>query len=255
LNPDIILEPDFLKVLVDSMDSDPSAGSATGKLLRWTESVNGAKIIDSTGVYLTRNQRHFDRGSNEVDSGQYDRTEYVFGASGAAAMYRRSMLENIREGSEYFDESFFAYREDVDLAWRAQWMGWRCLYVPQAVAFHERKVLPERRSSLPDSINMHSFKNRFLLRIKNMDCGTYMRFILPITSRDILAFGYVLIREQSSLPAIRLLIRAFPRAYANRNSLKARRTVAPQEMRQWFNRKTLGNSPPMISKAADPDKR
>jgi GT2 family glycosyltransferase len=239
LNPDIILSPSFLEILVREIDLDSKAGSATGKLLRWNDSgsplqSSGRNTLDSTGIYLTRNQRHLDRGSNEIDAGQYNRREYVFGASGAAALYRRAMLEEVREGDEYFDESFFAYREDADLAWRAQWMGWRCLYVPEAKAFHERRVLPERRSALPGVINMHSFKNRFLLRIKNMDPGDYARFFVPITFRDVTAFAYVLLLERSSLSGIPLLLRAFPHAWSCRKSLKRRRKVSAQEMRQWF---------------------
>ncbi len=250
LNPDIILDPRFLEILIGNMDPDPRAGSATGKLLRWMDTPASPKILDSTGIYLTRNQRHFDRGSNEIDNGQYDSDEYVFGASGAAALYRRTMLEEVREGAEYFDERFFAYREDVDLAWRAQWMGWRCLYVPEAKAFHERRVLPERRSSLPNAINMHSFKNRFLLRIKNMDWGTYARFFFPITLRDITALAYVLMYERSSLPGISLLVQAFSHTYAWRKSLMTRRKTPPQEMRQWF-----GTRAQAVSRAAGPGKR
>jgi GT2 family glycosyltransferase len=239
LNPDIILSPSFLEILVRKINLDSKAGSATGKLLRWSNpgsplQGSGRNILDSTGIYLTRNQRHLDRGSNEIDAGQYNRSEYVFGASGAAALYRRAMLEDVRDGAEYFDESFFAYREDADLAWRAQWMGWRCIYVPEAIAFHERRVLPERRSALPGAINMHSFKNRFLLRIKNMDPGDYARFFFPITFRDATALAYVLLREWSSLPGILLLFRAFPHAWFCRKSLKRRRKASVQEMRQWF---------------------
>ncbi len=242
LNPDVVLEARFLEILIRAMEEDARAGSATGKLLRWPpethnpESPQGAsaRILDSTGIYITPNQRHFDRGSGEMDTGQYDRRDYVFGATGAAALYRRAMLQEIQEEGEYFDESFFAYREDVDLAWRAQWMGWRCLYVPGARGYHERKVLPERRPALPRIVNMHSFKNRFLLRIKNMDPGTYARFFLPITLRDIGIFGYVLIREWPSLTGIPMIIRAIPRSWARRKSLFHRRRLAPAEMRSWF---------------------
>jgi GT2 family glycosyltransferase len=246
MNPDIILTPHFLEILVRELGLDRSAGSATGKLLRCTSQDSGQAILDSTGIYLTRNQRHFDRGSNETDEGQYENIEYVFGATGAAALYRRSALEEIREGNEYFDESFFAYREDVDLAWRAQWMGWRCLYVPGAQAFHERRVLPERRSTLPGAINMHSFKNRFLLRIKNMDFGAYVRFFIPITIRDAAALAYVLLRERSSLPGIVLLIRALPHAWSCRRSLKKHRRISAREMRYWFYTKALE-----VNKAGD----
>ena len=243
LNPDVILDARFLETLVAAMDGHPEAGAATGKLYRWRRHPGapaapapprGPAELDSTGIYFTSNQRHLDRGSGEYDTGQYDREEWVFGASGAAAFYRRAMLEDVRTGGEYFDESFFAYREDADLAWRARWMVWPCLYVPGATALHERKVLPQRRASVPEAINMHSFKNRFLLRVKNMDPGTYARNFLRITARDLLAVGYVLVRERSSLRGLPLIARALPGALAARRELKRRRRAAPREIRAWL---------------------
>lgn len=243
LNPDVVLDSRFLEILVREMDEDPSAGAATGKLYRWDgvgnasdalPAVSGQMELDSTGIFFTPNQRHFDRGSGETDRGQYDTKEYVFGASGAAALYRRKMLDHVRTEREIFDRSFFAYREDADLAWRAQWMGWRCLYVPGAAGFHERKVLPSNRASVSPPVNMHSFKNRFLLRIKNMDAGTYARHFIPITTRDILAIGYVILHEWTSLPGFVLLFKALPKAARARRFLKSRRRVPPREVRAWF---------------------
>ena len=243
LNPDVLLDPRFIEVLVREMDRDPSAGAATGKLYRWHGAGDPSGTahpfrrpgeLDSTGIYFTRNQRHFDRGSGEIDGGQYDKTEYVFGASGAAAFYRRKMLEEIRTGREVFDESFFAYREDADLAWRAQWIGWRCRYVPEATGFHERKVFPTKRAAVARAVNVHSFKNRFLLRIKNMDPGTYARHFIPITVRDALAIGYVILREWTSIPGVALLFKALPKAMEARRCLRTRRRVEPREIRAWF---------------------
>ena len=248
LNPDVWLEPSFLATLVDDVEQDATAGSATGKLWRWdgTAQADGtsrvsqpARILDTAGIYLTPNQRHLDRGSGERDRGAYEMRQYVFGASGAAAFYRRAMLEDVKEGAEYFDESFFAYREDADLAWRAQWLGWRCIYVPQARGLHVRRVLPERRAAMPPDINMHSFKNRFLLRIKNLDAATYALFFLPITARDFAALGYVLLRERYSLKALPLICKAFPRAWRTRKDLIRRRRITPHEMRNWFRRKSI----------------
>jgi GT2 family glycosyltransferase len=240
LNPDVVLDRAFLRVLVSAMETDLTAGSATGKLWRRDDSAlpgtssRSARILDSTGIYFTRNQRHLDRGSGEIDTGKYEQSEYVFGASGAAAFYRRRMLDEVAAGGEYFDEAFFAYREDADLSWRAQWLGWTCLYVPEAQAFHVRRVLPERRSILPADINMHSFKNRFLLRLKNMDAGTYARLLFPITARDLSALAYVLVRERSSLRAFPLFLRAAPQAWATRKALRRHRRVSPKQMRTWF---------------------
>lgn len=236
LNPDVFLQPRFIEILMRALDQDARAGAASGKLWRWEGSPcsAGSRILDTTGMYFTPSQRHLDRGSGEPDRGQYEKREYVFGASGAAAFYRRKMLEETKAGDEYFDEAFFAYREDADLAWRAQWMGWRCLYVPEATGFHVRRVLPERRASLPPVINMHSFKNRFLLRTKNMDVGTYLRFLLPISARDLAAFAYVLARERTSLRGLRLLVRALPAAWVVRKALQRHRRISPKEMRSWF---------------------
>lgn len=242
LNPDVLLEPTFIEILVAALDRDASAGAATGKLWRWDDGARAElpqrqpdrKTLDTTGIYFTKNQRHLDRGSGELDSGQFENLEYVFGASGAAAFYRRGMLDDIRSGDEYFDESFFAYREDADLAWRAQWMGWNCLYIPAARGYHVRRVLPERRSDLPAVINMHSFKNRFLLRVKNMDAGCYARFFIPITLRDLAALAYVLIKERYSLRGIPLLLRALPKTWRMRKALRRHRRISPAQMRTWF---------------------
>ena len=235
LNPDVTLEHSFVETLVHALENDRRAGSASGKL--WRQNAGAGennRILDTTGIFMTPNQRHLDRGSGEPDSNQYETREYVFGPSGAAALYRRAMLDDVRDGQEYFDEVFFAYREDADLAWRAQWLGWRCLYVPEARGFHVRRVLPERRAGLPAEINMHSFKNRFLLRIKNMDAGTYARYLVPVTVRDISAIGYVFLREPRSLRAIPLLFHAFPRAWTQRRRLRRRKRILAAEMRSWF---------------------
>ncbi len=99
----------------------------------------------------------------------------MFGATAAAALYRRAMIDDISLDGEFFDSDFFVYREDADVAWRAQLMGWKCLYAPYARGYHVRKVLPGNRRALPPEINMHSVKNRFLMRIKNISPDLYWR--------------------------------------------------------------------------------
>src|SRR2546430_5142538 len=120
-------------------------------------------------------------------------------------------MENVPINGQYFDEDFFAYREDADLAWRCRLLGWNSIYVPAAVAKHRRRVTPERRAELPREINYHSVKNRFLLRLNNITGPLYRRDFWPITKRDAAVLGYVLIREWGSIPALFYIARNFPR--------------------------------------------
>jgi len=134
LNADVVLSPDFFSQLLQAAERDERAGALCGKLLRWNPGGEPefTSRIDSTGIYFTRSLRHFDRGGEETDQGQYQEMQYVFGATGAAALYRRAMVEDISVEGEFFDEDFFAYREDADLAWRAQLLGWKArIFLPE----------------------------------------------------------------------------------------------------------------------------
>lgn len=256
LNPDVILKPDFLSAslaaaeIATSAHNDKRVGALCGKLLRWKpfeapsklrtsqdkpgDADERSNIIDSTGIYFLRNLRHLDRGSDEIDRGQYERREYVIGATGAAALYHRAMVEDISVGGEFFDEDFFAYREDADVAWRAQIMGWSCLYVPEAVAWHVRRVTPERFKQLPDEINRHSIKNRFLMRAKNISAGLYLRLLIPVTARDLLIFGYCAIFNRGLLSGLSLLWTKRKAIGEKRNWIQSHRRVGDRELARWF---------------------
>ena len=229
LNPDTVLRPDFIEQLVRALDARPDAASASGKLLRMDD-----LTIDSTGIIMLPSQRHLDRGAGEADRGQYDQPGEIFGPSGAAALYRCKALEDAMINGQYFDEDFFAYREDADLAWRCRLFGWTSIYVPSAVAQHRRRVTPERRSVLPKLINYHSVKNRFLLRINNMTGNLYRRDFWLITRRDAAVIGYVLLREWSSIPALTYIARHFFRLWRKRRSIQARVRIDRRELESWF---------------------
>lgn len=230
LNPDVVLDPEYVAHLVELMIRRPAAGSATGKLLR----AEPPGTIDSTGIVMRPEQRHLDRGAGEIDRGQYEHEEEVFGVSGAAGFYRRAMLEDVAVFGEYFDEDFFAYREDADLAWRARLLGWEAWYAPSAVATHVRRVTPERRSSLPAEINRWSVRNRFLLRIKNQPAGHALRFLAPALVRDLQVVGYVLLRERTSLSGLAEVVRLLPRMWRKRRVVMRRRVLPTSRLNAWF---------------------
>jgi GT2 family glycosyltransferase len=236
LNPDVLLMPNFIQSLVDAGNRDPQIGTVCGKLLAMmaTFDLPENPLIDSTGIYFNPMLRHLDRGSQEVDNGHYTNSEYVFGATAAAALYRREMIDDISIHGEFFDHDFFVYREDADVAWRAQLYGWKCLYTPLARGYHVRTVLPGNRNALPSAINMHSVKNRFLMRIKNMTPNLYWRNFFPITFRDIVVISCCILREHSSLKAFWLLAQQWSKVMEKRKVIMAHRKVSDEYLANWF---------------------
>jgi GT2 family glycosyltransferase len=204
--------------------------------------------VDSTGIYFTPMLRHLDRGSQEIDNGHYLKHEYVFGATAAAALYRRGMIEDIAVDGEFFDPDFFVYREDADVAWRAQLLGWRCMYTPYARGYHVRSVLPGNRRALPAAINMHSVKNRFLMRIKNITPSLYRKNWFSITARDVVVFGCCLLREHGSLKAFGYLAANYRRVLAKRRQIMARRRVSDEYIASWFSYSPVSQPAPTAGK-------
>ncbi|HTY41002.1 MAG TPA: glycosyltransferase family 2 protein [Thermoanaerobaculia bacterium] len=225
LNPDCRLEPDFAAVLTRRLDAADAAdvGSASGRLYR-AEGPGLARtaVLDSAGIRFTASGRHFDRGAGENAGGLYESEEEIAGCSGAAGFYRRSALESARIATGCFDADFFLYREDADLAWRLRKLGWRCLYVPTAVAAHRRRNTPERRRQMSALANLHSVKNRFLLRINNQTAGEFWRTAIPTLTRDAVVLAACATVERSSLPAFSWLWRNRRRLWEKRRQIQAK---------------------------------
>lgn len=239
LNPDTRLQPDYLSRLVSVMEEMDPVGMAGGKLLRMdSEGLpvqrNDNAVIDSTGIHFTPTQRHFDRGSDREDRGQYEQRQLVFGITGAALLCRESLIRDVSFGNEFFDEDFFAYREDADLCWRARLRGWEALYEPNAVAFHRRTGTPQRRRRLDPQINFHSVKNRYLMRWKNMDWAVRLKCFPAMWLRDLAIACYLPVFERTSLGIRPELRRLRPRFVEKRNHVQSTRTVPPSHIARWF---------------------
>lgn len=233
LNPDVIMHSKYIATMLEALETHPACGSAAGKL--W-QAVDPQKpsIIDSTGLFINRQRRQYLRGHGEEDSGQYDQEGEVFGVDGAAALYRRTMLEDVKVQGQYFDENFFAHKEDVDLAWRAKLMGWRCWYTPEATAIHPRSFRPGRRSRMPEVIRTQAVKNRYLLMVKNESAVSWRKDFLHILAYDIQIAIYILLFERSSLRAFPLLRQQWHEAMKWRRQILARTKVQPEEILSWF---------------------
>lgn len=234
LNADARPAPDFVTRLLErAAQPGLRVGAVAGRLVR-PSGEGEPRLLDACGMRLTRAWRHFDRGSGEPDRGQYGQAERVFGATGAASMFRREALDDVALAGEVFDPRFHSFREDAELCFRLRERGWEVLYEPAAVAQHRRFNLPERRSSMPAAVNYHSLKNRYLLRIYHQTAGNFFRTLLPTVTRDLGALGWVLLRERSSLAGYAWLWRHRRELRARRRTIQERRTVPALEIDRWF---------------------
>lgn len=244
INPDVVLEPTVLSCLRETLNRDARCGAIAPKLLRADESLKPVvpARFDSTGMYITPSVRHFDRGSEEIDDGQYERAQYIFGVSGAVAMFSRRFILDVsipsaignEQTSEFFDDTFFAYREDAELAWRGQRLGWKFRYEPAVKALHVRRVLPERRSTLPAEINALGVKNRFLLQWNHLTPTFPILYSPALWIRNLSVIGAVLLKERTSYPALRSAFQLRPWGKRRNKLLSKRERVSSLAMLHWF---------------------
>ena len=217
LNPDVELEPEFVETLLRTLADEPTVAIASGKLLR-----PGGEFLDSAGIRLPANRRPRDRGSEERAEGQYNQREYVFGATGAAMMLRCSALSDLAIDGEVFDEDFFVYHEDTDLSWRANLLGWRVLYEPEARAAHLRGWQRNGRFDVPVNVRRHSFKNHYLQLIKNESVESLLRVLPLLVGWEVMRLGFALLRDPQVLPGYADAWRLRGRALGKRRTLQQR---------------------------------
>ena len=199
LNNDAEPDKDWLGTLVNAMKNEPRVGICASKLI-----VYGTNIIDSAGVEFSAFLKAFNRGEGKKTS-SLDTKEYVFGACGGAALYRRKMIDEIG----FLDEDFFLIHEDIDLNFRAQLYGWKVLYVPTASCYH--KV----RSSIGKMSDMavyYTLRNCEFVRIKNIPFSFFMKHSLGFILGGISEFlffavkhGYLILFFKAKIDAVKML--------------------------------------------------
>ncbi len=250
VNPDMIMEPNYLEEMLRAF-KDEKVGAATGKLYRIVDfrlqnaDFKKSKVLDTTGVTISKSGRAWDRGQHEIDNGQYDNLIEVDAVSGAGCMFRATALQathypssradkSARYGAsplptthyEFFDEDFHSYWEDVDLAWRMKNKGWKNVFVPNAVGYHGRaagsseggyfKIISfiKYHRSLPERIRQLNYKNHIFMYIKN-STWFYPQFFV----REFFMLLYILLFEISTLKVVPEMFKLFPKIWKKREKL------------------------------------
>jgi GT2 family glycosyltransferase len=225
LNNDVELAPGWLEPLLAALQAHPGAASATGKLLRYDD----RERLDAAGDVLLRSAAVINRGAGELDRGQYDRAEAVFGACAGAALYRRSALDAVGP----FDERYFAYLEDVDWAMRAQLAGFGARYEPAAVGFHMGGATTRRRPGFYGRLQQ---RNQLLLVAKTFPAGTLARHGWRIAATQLVSLAASaregVLREH--LGAWGEAARMLPAALRSRRALQRERRVPVRDVERMM---------------------
>lgn len=217
LNDDVVLDKDFIQQALKGFRIKDNIGMVSGKILR-----SDGKTLDSTGLFLSPWRAPGERGYGRPDSGQFEKAGFIFGVNGAAAFYRKQMLEDIKDANGYFDSRFGMFYEDLDVSWRANRRNWRAYYLPTALAYHVRggSFRPDSgigkavaRKYLDSRLHCDLIRNRYLTISKNETFRGFLLHLIPILIYDLCAWGYVLI----FCPAVIKLF--FRRSKESRNKL------------------------------------
>jgi len=219
LNNDTRAQPDWLSALVTGLDA-PDVAMATSRLLY----MHNPAILDSAGDGMTRAGGAFKRGHG-APATQHTRRREVFAACGAAFLIDHQVFEEAGR----FDEDFFLSHEDVDLSYRVRLLGYRCIYVPEAIVLHAGSATMGRTSK---TSVYYGQRNLEWLYVKNTP-GSLLLRTLPLHAVYLVAACAYFTwagRLPSFLSAKWSAFRALPRMWGKRRNIQRRRRIPPAQI-------------------------
>jgi GT2 family glycosyltransferase len=254
LNQDTVAEARFVEEMVRATTWGPKVGMVAAKM-RFLQQPG---VLNSTGIQVLGDFYGEDRGGYERDVGQWEQPGEVFGPCGGAALYTRALLDDVG----LFDEDYFCYFEDLDLAWRARLAGWVCAYNPQAVVGH--KLRGSEGAVRPDATPRHVLawceRNRIWTVAKNAGLATLLLRAPVLLGREAYVLAEALrMGDGFKLRARAEALAALRQAMAKRRAIQAKRRVPEREVRAWMRRMPLVSkgsahwpAPPSALRAEEP---
>jgi GT2 family glycosyltransferase len=228
MNQDVVLAPDYIEKLVAFADAHPDTGAVSGKLMR----MGIGATIDSAGLVLHRSCHVADIGAGASDIGQFDGVREVFGVSGALPLYRRVAVEDVSPDGMLFDFRYFAYKEDVDLAWRLRLRGWKAYVVGGAVAEHVRSVRSGELRHRPTFLESSSYRNHLSTVVKNVSARDFLFDAPWILSREFARLAYLTFMRPSALSGLAQFLSCLPETLRQRDFVQSRKIAS---VRPWIN--------------------
>ena len=260
---DVIIDKDFIKNAVEIMEKDDRIDALQAKIYKYElhqlpiTNYQLPKIIDTCGFKIEKSRRITNIGHGEEDHGQYDNLGEIFGVEGACPFFRREALESCRIElpitnyqlpiSEIFDHDYFWYGDDFDLAWRMNLFGWKQVFAPSVIAWHDRQTTKSLkknwldyilrvpvRHQIPIKKRRLDWRNNRWTIIKNDYTINILRDLPHIAFREMQVLGYSVLFEPKVLLEIPNFFRLMPKMLKKRKEIMKKAVVKPEEMRKWF---------------------
>lgn len=250
---DVELDPHFIERAVAVFAEDEHIGAVQAKVLQHRASSGQPPFIDTTGFQIFKSRRIINRGHGQQDKGQFDKQEEIFGVEGAVPVFQREALENIRIENHIVDPDFhvgpYGYGDDLDIAWRLRLFGWKQIYAPGVIAYHDRSTTRNaarrwyesggrsrraQRENVPLAIRRLDWSNVRFTIIKNDYIINILRDFLRILIREIATLGYMLIFEPGVLAEVGRFFRLLPRMRRRRKIVMQHARCTARGMRKWF---------------------
>jgi len=220
LNNDTLVQPDFLNIMVKALKKSQDIGMVACKILNFPDK----KTINATWSSVYKTGLFVGNGYGEIDTKSYDNTEFVFGPSGCCALFSAKMLKEISVKNDFFDKDLFAYHEDIDIAFRAQWKGWKCIYAPKAIIYHKQS------KSLGNNSARKLFltnKNNLNVFVKNYPAKVILKYLPFLLVRQFaLIFYYFRQSPSAILKSQYFAVKEFSNYFSKRKQVLKSRKVS-----------------------------
>jgi GT2 family glycosyltransferase len=223
LQADTFVAPGYLRAGLAPLGA-PGVGSVAPRLVRTLgpDPDQRTEELDTAGMVVDRRRKNGLVGHG-TPAARWSEPAEVFGADGAAALYRRETLDDCAVDGEVFDPDLERWASDADLAWRARVLGWTSAYAPTAVVHHVRTYSPSTRETMSVAARRMQFRNRYLMMVKNDSVRELARDLPSVGLYEALALGHALLRERELLGAYAEAWRRLPAARRRRRDIQARR--------------------------------
>ncbi|MDP3793013.1 MAG: glycosyltransferase family 2 protein [bacterium] len=265
---DVILDKNFIKNAVEIMENDLKIGALQAKIYKYSISellttgyLLPTVILDTCGFKIFKSRRLINIGHGEEDNGQYDNLSEIFGVEGACPFFRRETIESCKiqinmdtmqkdmvpMSTEIFDHDYFWYGDDLDFAWRMNLLGWKQVFAPTVIAWHDRQTTKSLKKNWLDYVLRVPIRHQISLKKRRLDWrntrwtiikNDYIINILKdspfIIAREVAVFGYTLLFEPKVFLEAGNFFRLLPKMLRKRREIMKKAVKKSEEIHKYF---------------------